>query len=179
MSVNYPEWTKSQLMLLLFWNKLQEAFDRGRSELRLLVVRGEGQTRIMFGDYTDEVNVSDEIPELSRGGEAVAVYDRLRKEGYIHVDYWGVDPTNEFTQAALSGLSTKGLIDIGKFPDPDERLARAFEQARNIVAQDSSIPPDEKQQMLDTMSKMIGLFNNVAGLGDWVTRGLGPHGGGL
>ena len=176
--MNYPEWTKSQLMLLLFWNKLQEAFDRGRSELRLLVVRGEGQTRIMFGDHTDEGNVSDEIPELSRGGEAVAVYDRLRKEGYIHVDYWGVDPTNVVTQAALSGLSTKGLIDIGKFPDPDERLAHAFEVARGLVSQESGIPPDKKVEMLDTMSKMIGLFNNVAGLGDWVIRGLGPHGGG-
>ena len=168
--MNYPEWTKSQLMLLLFWNKLQEAFDRGRSELRLLVVRGEGQTRIMFGDHTDEVNVSDEIPELSRGGEAVAVYDRLRKEGYIHVDYWGVDPTNALTQAAV--------LQALRIGGPDERLAHAFEVARGLVSQESGIPPDKKVEILDTMSKMIGLFNNVAGLGDWVTRGLGPHGGG-
>ena len=144
----------------------------------MFVVRGGGQTRIMLGDHGAEVNVSDEIPELSRGGEAVAVYDRLRTEGYIHVDYWGVDPTNEFTQAALSGLSTKGLIDVGKFPDPDERLARAFEQARNIVAQDSSIPPDEKQQMLDTVSKLVGILHSGAGLGQIVANNLLPPGGG-
>ncbi len=27
---NYPEWTKEQLLLLLIWNKLQEAYDSGK-----------------------------------------------------------------------------------------------------------------------------------------------------
>ena len=175
MSRNCPEWTKSQLMLLFLWNKHQEAFAQGRSELRLFVARVGGQTMILVGDHQKEVNVSDEIPELSRGGEAVAVYDRLRKEGYIHVDYLGMDPMEALTQAALSGLSTKGLIDIGKFPDPDERLAHAFEVARELVSQESGIPPDKKMEMLDTMSKMIGLFNNATGLGEAFARGLGPH----
>jgi hypothetical protein len=71
--------------------------------------------------------------------------------------------------------STKGLIDIGKFPDPDERLAHAFEVARELVSQESGIPPDKKMEMLDTMSKMIGLFNNATGLGEAFARGLGPH----
>jgi hypothetical protein len=165
-------------MLLFLWNKLQEAFVQGRSELRLLVVRGGGQTRIMVGDHQKEVNVSDEIPELSLGGEAVAVYDRLRQEGYLHVDYFGMDPMEALRQAALTGLSTRGLIDIGKFPDPDERMARAFEEARGLVANDPSIPPDKKAEALDTMLKMIGLFNSTVGLGERVTRALGPHHGG-
>ena len=72
------------------------------------------------------------------------MFDWLRREGYIHVDFFGMDPMGALAQAALSGLSTKGLIEIGKFPDPDERLAHAFERARNTLTQDSSIPPDER-----------------------------------
>jgi hypothetical protein len=177
MSRNYPEWTKSQLMLLFLWNKLQEAYDQGESELNLLIVRGGDQAGVQVGN-PHQVNVSDEIPELSRGGEAVAVFDRLWREGYIHVGFGDGSPTNTITTPALYSFSTAGLIDIGKFPDPDERMARAFEEARDLVANDSGIPPDKKTEALDTMSKMIGLFNNVAGLGEWVTRALGPHGGG-
>jgi len=65
--MNYPEWTKSQLMLLLLWNKLQEAYDNGESELRLDVVRGGPYVGVRVG--VPAVNVSDEIPELSRPGD--------------------------------------------------------------------------------------------------------------
>jgi hypothetical protein len=176
MSRNYPEWTKSQLMLLFLWNKLQEAFDQGESELNLLVVRGGDQAGIQVGN-PHRVNVSDEIPELSRGGEAVAVFDRLWREGYIHMGFGDGSPTNTITTPALYSFSTAGLIDIGKFPDPDERMARAFERARDILAQESSIPPDKKKEMLDTISKVVGLFNYVAGLGTVVARSLGPMSG--
>jgi hypothetical protein len=84
--------------------------------------------------------------QLSRGGEAVSVFDWLRREGYIHVDFFGMDAMGALAQAALSGLSTKGLIEIGKFPDPDERLARAFERPRSTLTQDSSFPPDKRWQ---------------------------------
>src|SRR5919112_2376246 len=109
MSRNYPEWTRSQLMLLFLWNKLQEAFDQGESELNLLVVRGGDQAGVQAG-YPDQVNVSDEIPELSRGGEAVAVFDRLWREGYIHVGFGSQNPTFHNTTPVLYGLSTEGLI---------------------------------------------------------------------
>ena len=175
MSRNYPEWTRSQLMLLFLWNKLQEAFDQGESELNLLVVRGGDQAGVQAG-YPDQVNVSDEIPELSRGGEAVAVFDRLWKEGYIHVGFGG-SPTNTLNTPALYSFSTAGLIDIGKFPNPDERMAHAFELARDILAQQPSIPTDEKKEVLDTMSKVVGLFNDVAGLGSVVVNALGPPSG--
>jgi hypothetical protein len=176
MSRNYPEWTKSQLMLLFFWNKLQEAFDQGESELNLLVVRGADQAGVRVG-YPHQVNVSDEIRELSRGGEAVAVFDMLWREGYIHMGFGSGSPTNTITTPALYNFSTKGLIDIGKFPNPDERMAHAFELARDILAQQPSIPTDEKEEMLDTMSKVVGLFNDVAGLGTVVVNALGPPSG--
>jgi hypothetical protein len=175
--VSYPEWTKSQLLLLLLWNKLQEAYDEGESELRLFIRRGGPDAGIEVG-YPEAVKVSDEIPELSRGGEAVAVFDRLFREGYVLVGFDSQDRSFEATTPVLYGLSTEGMIDIGKFPDPDERLARAFEVARDLLAQEGSVPPDKKRDMLDTMENVASLLNNVGGLGQLVGRavaeGLGP-----
>jgi hypothetical protein len=162
-------------MLLLLWNKLQEAYDNGESELRLHVVRGGPDTGVHAG--TPAVNVSDEIPELSRGGEAISVFDRLWRENYLHVSFGSQNPSFANTIPVLYGLSTEGMIDIGKFPNPDERLARAFEVARELLARESGIPPDEKQDMLDTMTKVTTLLNNVGGLGRAIAQGLGPTGG--
>lgn len=172
----YPEWTKQQLMLLLLWNKLREAYVRGGSELMLMVARGSGGAglHMLTGERT---NLADEIPELIGPGEAIAIFDRLRREGYIHVDYGRENPSAEVAVAVLHGLSIKGLLDIGKFPDPDERLAEAFMSARRLLEQDSSIPQDDKKDVLDTMSKTASLLNNVRGLGTAVMQYLGPHGG--
>ncbi len=175
-SMNYPEWTKSQLMLLLLWNKLQKAYDDGDSELRLYVVRGGPETGVHAGNPA--VNVSDEISELSRGGEAISVFDRLWREGYVHVSFGSQSPSFAHTSPVLYSLSTAGLIDIGKFPNPDEKLAHAFEAARELLAQEPSIPPDEKRDMLDTVTKVTALLNDVRGLGQAVAQGLGPGVGG-
>ncbi len=179
--MSYPEWTKSQLLLLLLWNKLQEAYDEGESELRLFIRRGGPDAGVEVG-YPEAFKVSDEIPELSRGGEAVSVFDRLFREGYVHVGFGSQNPSFEATTPVLYGLSSEGLIDIGKFPNPDERLAQAFAAARDLLAQEPSIPHDEKRDMLDTMEKVISLLNNVRGLGQVVgqkvAEGLGPVVGG-
>jgi hypothetical protein len=84
---NYPEWTKEQLLLLLIWNKLQEAYDSGESELRVSISRGGDDTGVRLAYSTMAINVSDEIPELKRGGEAVAVFESLRQGGYFYGDF--------------------------------------------------------------------------------------------
>lgn len=129
----HPEWTKAQMLLLMFWNKLQEAFDNGESELQLVVARGGDQTGVYIGVGEQQKNVSDEIPELRRGGEAVSVFDRLWQERYLHAS-WGRDtPYNTIGTPLVTGLSTKGLVDIGKFPDPDQRLAAALEHVQRTI----------------------------------------------
>jgi hypothetical protein len=83
----------------------------------------------------------------------------------------------DIATGALRGLSTKGLIDIGKFPNPDERMARAFERAARVLEQNQSIPPAEKRDMLDTISKTVTLLYQGQGLGQAVADGLGATGG--
>lgn len=157
--MDYPEWTKAQLLLLFFWNRLQQAYDFGDSQLRLAVVRSGPYVGVHVVSLPT-ANVSDEIPELSRGGEAVAVFDRLRREELIHVGFGRQNPDNSETQPFLYGISTPGLIDIGKVPDPQARLAHAFAAASRAIQQDESIPEPQKPGALDAATKMSTLVNN-------------------
>jgi len=166
---DYPEWTKAQRMLLLLWNKHQEAFDSGGGQVVMSINRGPNMgVRIV---HPTGVNVSDEIPELSRGGDAVAVFDRLRNEGYFDVGFGGQSPSAPNPMATFYGLTTKGLIDIGKIPDPDRRLAAALMAAHRAIEQDRSIPDPEKRDMLDTLEKMTSLMSNVRGLAQVIFQG--------
>jgi hypothetical protein len=166
---DYPEWTKEQLLLLLIWNKLQEAYDSGESELRVFISRAGGEdTGIRLG-YQTMVNVSDEIPELERGGEAVAVFESLRQGGYFYGDFGRYPQTTE--TPVIYRLSPRGLLDIGKYPDPDKRLAAAIAATQRAINQ-SDIPESEKRDMLDTLEKMASLANNVGGLARAFLEGL-------
>src|SRR3954465_2955172 len=108
---NYPEWTKEQLLLLMIWNKLQEAYDSGESELRVMVVRADGDNvGVQLGYSTMAVNVSEEIPELKRGGEAVAVFESRRQGGYLYGDFPRVPQTVE--TPIINRLSPRGLLAI-------------------------------------------------------------------
>ena len=170
----YPEWTKEQLMLLLIWNKLQEAYDSGESELRVMVVRADGDnTGVHLGYGPTRTNASDEIPELSRGGEAVAVFESLRQGGYFHGDFSIAPKTIE--TPVIYRLSHRGLLDIGKYPDPDKRLAAAIAATQRAIRQ-SNIPEPEQRDMLDTLEKMASLANNVGGLARAFLEGLSQGG---
>ena len=62
-----------------------------------------------------------------------------------------------------TAVSSRGLISIGKYPNPDERLAAAIAAAQRAIKQ-SNIPEAEQHDMLDTLEKMASLANNVGGL---------------
>lgn len=175
----YPELTKQQLMLLLIWNKLNEAYARGGSELLLTVMRVGEISGLDIETPLGKVNLSDEIPELVGTGEAIAILDRLQREGYIHTDLVSETPSIGISHIMLRGLSTKGLLDIGKFPDPDQKLAEAFLQARRMLEQESSIPEKDKRDMLDTMEKTTSLLNNGRGVGAAIMHYLGQSGGSI
>jgi len=171
---DYPEWTKSQLLLLLIWNKLQEAYDSGNSELRVQVNRSDGDRVGVRLGYPTSVNVSEEIPELSRGGEAVAVFESLRREGFLVGDF---PPYPEDTESpVIYRLSMKGNIDIGKYPDPDKRFAAALSAAYRAIDNSNNIPEPEKRDALDTVEKMASLANNVGGLSRAFLEGFSQGG---
>ena len=59
--------------------------------------------------YPEAVKVSDEIPELSRGGEAVSVFDRLFREGYVLMDFG--NHCQNYCQSEPEGKAAHGVGD--------------------------------------------------------------------
>lgn len=181
---NYPEWTKQQLMLLWFWNKLQDAYRKGVGEFHVLLVRGGSQAGVRVFlpvDETDsmdpnihsrEVNVSEEIPELELGAEAVAVFERLRREQYIHANVGRAD------SGIFYDLTTKGHVDIGKFPEPGRKLAAAFEAVRRGIEQDTPTTDPQRRAWLPALSQMSTLLNSAPELGQKVSDALERAAGG-
>jgi hypothetical protein len=172
-------------MLLWFWNRLQGMYDAGdRSSPDMMIIRAGGEVGVYVyvpvgaGDDVDpnvhsrRVNISDEIPELRRGAEAVAVFDRLRQEGYVRAILGNAG------SAVFHDLTGKGRVDIGKFPDPDRRLAEAFEAVRWRVEQDASLTTAQRADRLDSLTKVVTLLNNTAGLGQQVLDQLSHRVGG-
>jgi hypothetical protein len=169
---DYPDWTKQLLMLLWFWNKLQEACESAdRSALTISIVRGGSEVGVCVdvpvvdtdpNIHSRRVNVSDEIPELSRSGEAVAVFERLRLEKYIHA---ALGPSDS---GIFLDLSSKGRVEIGKFPEPGKRLAEAFEAVRQRIEQDRSLTENQRAERLDTLTKVVTLLNSSREIGQSV-----------
>ncbi len=133
-------------------------------------------------DFEPEINVREvqrwgEQQEGLNGSQAVNLFEQLVDEGYLSVGWLDkqIDGYPWF-RAAPRSLSTKGLIEIGELPDPDARLAAALQATRRAIEQESSIPEEEKRDMLDTLEKMTSLANNVRGVAHAIIQGLGSSG---
>lgn len=184
----YPDWTKQQLMLLWSWDKLQEAYDAGdRSSLRVQIdpgfpgISGMGVHVWLPVDPEEEgdpnvhsrrVNVSEEIPELSRGAEAVAVFEQLRREGLIAATI------GRANSGAFHDLSNEGRVQIGKFPEPGQKLAAALEAVLVSIEQDPTATDAQRQSRLSVVSQTATLLNTVPELGRKVARALEQMAGG-
>jgi hypothetical protein len=164
-------------MLLVLSNKLKEAHDRGQSQLMLFVRRGARNAGLSIAQ--PEFDLTEAVPDLRSGGEAVALFDRLWREGYISLEFGSPGPQNN--TPTFLGLTTKGLIEIAEWPDPDEWFTAALEAARDAVKDVSGIPEQKKRDLLDTLTKLIALANGVRGLGEaiaqtWTHSGHGGPG---
>jgi hypothetical protein len=107
------------------------------------------------------------------------LFKQLYEEGYIYLNFLDTNIDGyPWFRAAPQSLSTRGLLEVGELPDPDERLAAALGATRRAIEQEPSIPEEEKRDMLDTLSKMASLANNVRGVAQAIIQGLssGGHG---
>lgn len=109
--------------------------------------------------HSRPVNVSDEIPELSRGAEAVAVFEQLYREGLIHATFGRVG------SVVFYNLSNEGRVQIGKFPEPGEKFAAALDAVRLSIEQDTSATDTQRQSRLSAVSQTVTLLNTIPELG--------------
>jgi hypothetical protein len=129
-------------------------------------------------NFVPELSVHDvqqwgDEQEGLNGAQAVNLFKQLYEEGYIYLNFLdtNIDRYPWFRTAPQS-LSTRGLLEIGELPDPDERLAAALAATRRAIEQEPSIPEEEKRDMLDTLEKMASLANNVRGVAQAIIQGL-------
>jgi hypothetical protein len=172
----YREQTKQQLLLLWLWNQMEAAYEAQDSDLTMQVFPSGPNVGVYVDVPVDDeenpltrsrrVNISDEIPELDRGGEAFAVFSRLEREGYIFV-HPGVAGSAKFR-----GLSTKGLIEIAKLPEPGKRLAEAFDAVRHNIEQ-QDLAPEKKRAWLQTLAHISTLAKNTPDVAQQITDALG------
>lgn len=168
-SGEYPHAEKARRMITLFDAQLEEAHRCGQADVVLMMFRGEAPTGVVIRE-PQEIDVAEElgIP----GGEAISLLRRLDSEGYLRLSYGEDGPRSNIPVAAVEYIPDRGLMEIGKLPQPDERLAAAFEAARDAVAVDPSVPESRKRAALDTLDKTVTLLRTVQGLGDLVQRML-------
>jgi len=170
-------------MLLWFWNKIQEAYDaEDRSKLAVQLGRGGiawagipmdvtvwlpvGPDEPDPNVHSREVRISEEIPELSRGAEAVAVFDRLVRGGYVAAT---VDPSG---LGSFYDLTDKGRVDIGKFPEPGQKLAAALEAVLVSIEQDTSTTDEQRRSRLSAVVQTVTLLNTMPELGQKAANAL-------
>ena len=110
--------------------------------------------------------------------DAVEMFRRLWREGYFEAT--GIDRgvTDErghplpFLHAHVEGLTEKGLREIGKLPDPGEKLINAFEAARESIER-SGLPEPKKRELLDRVRLVIDALRTAEGLADLAGRMFG------
>jgi len=108
------------------------------------------------------------------GVQAANLFKQLVEEDYISVNFLDTQIDGyPWFRAAPQSLSTKGLLEIGELPNPDEKLAAALAATKQAIEQEPNIPEPEKRDMLDTLTKMTSLANNVRGVAQAIIQGLG------
>ena len=63
--------------------------------------------------------------------------------------------------APIEGLTRRGLVAIGKAPDPTERLIRGLRAAIERIEQDPTIPDDEKRRNIGWLNHGISALGSL------------------
>jgi len=154
-------------MLELLHQRLKETYDAG--ELRLLL------TVDQVAALADEVGVSSEA-------EAVQLFLRLGQERYLSAT--GLDkPIHSgfqhlpFSIARVDRLTGRGLMEIGRLPNPGERMLQSLDAIEAAIDVRDDLSSDQKRaasQALEELKHFLrGLPPGVAvEVGSSFIRGL-------
>jgi hypothetical protein len=164
-SEKYPLQAAQRKMLEAVQGKIEEArgSDPWRYEARLSVDQ--------VGTIGEEIG----LEEL----DAVEMFHRLWQEEFFVAAGMDQRATLGLGQhlpfgviISVERLSTKGLREIGKLPDPGEKLINAFEAAKESIER-SDMPEPEKRVVLERARLVIDALRKAEGLADLAGRMFG------
>jgi hypothetical protein len=135
---DYPAFNNQQAMLGAINRRLKESQEGG--ELALVLW------------FDDVLGLADELGMPQAEGAAIA--QRLYHEGFLEGNLGkGYTVTLgvrvSFSMLKVEYLTSKGMQEIGEFPDPQQRLVLGFDAAIRTVQQDDSMPEAEKKRKID------------------------------
>jgi hypothetical protein len=158
--MSYPQQDKIRGMSALLHRELQKAYEQGNSTLAVhYVAEGENVGVDVQAYSGHQANAADTLGV--RGGEALNLFRYVCREGLVYLS----------TQSALSRtrgtvyvetLSNRGLLEIGKLPDPKERLLSGLEAALRDIQQNPSLGPEEKEEKLNAGREAIEFIRGLA-----------------
>ena len=162
-------------MIRYFFDALETAQEQGEPDLVLLISRVPGEAGVyimpaMFGECRD---VAEELG-LGSGARVVSLLRRLDDEGYLRLRYGSSAPNIGLPTSTMEYIPDRGLIEIGRLPHPDERLAAALQRTRDAVEQSNR--PD-KGSVLEALDKTITALRTAQGLGDLIQNAWSSWGG--
>ncbi len=134
-------------MLARLKQEVDAACERGEPEVRLQIIRVTEAAGISLRGTTTRLEKDLNIS----GAEVVSLFNRLCREEYVLADFaksGGVEQT-----VVLHSLSTKGLIEIGDLPDPQQRFLMGLEAAIRMIRDDQSLAPEEKKRKIDWLEE--------------------------
>ncbi len=163
-SERYPLRGQQQRMLKAVRSKIEEA--RRGEHWRYEAFLSADQV----GAMGEEIGM-DEL-------DAVEMFHRLWREGYFEATGMeqsvtvGLGQRLPFAIASVTGLTTKGLVEIGELDRPGERLIEAFEAAQASIER-ADIPEPRKGELLQRARLVIDALRTAEGLADVAGRVFG------
>jgi len=137
-AMSYPAFDNQRAMLDAINRRLKESQGRGELALDLW--------------FHDVLNTADElsIPQA----EGAAIVQRLYREEFLEGKLGqgykqGSGASVPFSRLKVEYLTSKGMQEIGEFPDPQQRLILGFDAALRTIRQDNSISEEEKKRKID------------------------------
>ena len=126
----YPEMQRRGTMLRLLRRTASEAHERGELAAQL--------------SFEDVQGMAGQVG--CNPAQAVALFQRLHREGRwegkMMAGYKGVP----FSIAAVEDLTSEGMREIGELPDPAEDLARRLAEAARAIEERDDVPENDWTQ---------------------------------
>src|SRR5215210_127040 len=158
----YPEKAQRESMLRGAYEWFQEQTDY---QPRLYAEQVVSMSAPLDTDRGTEPGAEAEVAAATEQQKVQALYRFLSlvDEGYISAkldtSYKGGPP---FVSAQVRGLTAKGLIEIGKLPDPQGHLLAGLEAALREVQQDPTLGPEEKEEKLNAGREALAFIRGLA-----------------
>ena len=158
--MDYPEQTKIHGMIELLYRELNKANEQGKAtlEVEYMSVR-DGVGVYIEGNKTTEGDVSHLLGVS--GATALKLFRHVCHEGFVRVSPQS-DLSRSYSIVWVENISTPGLLEIGKVPDPKARLLSGLEAALRDVQQDPTLRPEEKEEKLNAGREAITFVRGLA-----------------